>query len=71
MVIRFSYAALWPRPNSGGTMPDPDDFATIATHVTQLANVLNNHSDVVLAVQLGFLGFWGELHYWDPVSEAK
>ena len=41
----------------------------VLQHLTQLAPILNEHSDVILAVQHGFIGTWGEGYYTDHFGD--
>lgn len=41
---------------------DPSGLALIKRHIVQIAPVLNEYSDIILCVQAGFLGPWGEWH---------
>lgn len=40
----------------------PDSFKTILGHVGQLSEILNDYKDVILGVQAGFIGPYGEWH---------
>ncbi len=56
-VVRFAYsssqsAAVW------DATPDK-----VFTHIISLRDVLSNNSDVIAAVQAGFIGAWGEWYY--------
>jgi uncharacterized protein DUF4832/uncharacterized protein DUF4874 len=59
LVVRFAYS-----PDDGGDAP----AARAAGHVRQLAPVLNAASDVVLVLQAGFIGRWGEWYYSDSYA---
>lgn len=41
---------------------DPEDIDKIYTHIKQIAPILNANKDVILSVQAGFIGPWGEWH---------
>lgn len=41
---------------------DPDKIDSIYTHIKQIAPILNANKDVILSVQAGFIGPWGEWH---------
>ncbi|MEK6266350.1 MAG: DUF4874 domain-containing protein [Clostridium sp.] len=41
---------------------DPETIENIYTHIKQIAPILNANKDVILSVQAGFLGPWGEWH---------
>jgi hypothetical protein len=59
LVVRFAYS-----PDDGRDAP----AARAAGHVRQLAPVLNAASDVVLVLQAGFVGRWGEWYYSDSYA---
>ena len=46
----------------GDHFEDPDHFEMIETHIKQMAPILNKHRDILLCVQAGFLGPYGEWH---------
>ena len=56
MIVRFGYTS------GGETGAEPTDFATLLGHVRQLGPVLGAFPDVVLAVECGMTGPWGEMH---------
>lgn len=41
---------------------DPENIENIYTHIKQIAPILNANKDVILSVQAGFIGPWGEWH---------
>lgn len=41
---------------------DPETIETIYNHIKQIAPILNKNKDVILSVQAGFIGPWGEWH---------
>jgi hypothetical protein len=57
VVLRFTY-------NFGPAGPEAKDAPRrwILRHIAQLGPVLRAHSEVVAAVQAGFIGAWGEWH---------
>ena len=57
LVIRFSYTTTLTNPRNDAPK------LIILQHLTQLAPILNENSDVILAVQHGFIGTWGEGYY--------
>jgi hypothetical protein len=63
MIVRFGYT-------SGSEKgAEPTDFNTVTGHVGRLGRVLGAFPDVVLAVECGMVGPWGEMHssnYCDP-----
>jgi hypothetical protein len=58
-IIRFAYN------NTSQTHRHTNDasLAQVLIHLGQLKNVLRNNADVILAVQNGFVGTWGEWYY--------
>ena len=53
---RFSYT--W----DGTTGCEPADFDVLLGHIRQIAGVLNDYADVVVSVECGMFGPWGEMH---------
>lgn len=43
----------------------------VLNHIDQLAPVLNNNTDVILCMQLGFFGTWGENYYTDHFGDPS
>lgn len=75
LIPRFTYTV---RSNSGdcseGFICPPYGDATkeiILEHIGQLGPVLTNNADVVLCLQLGFIGTWGENYYTDYFGDAS
>lgn len=64
MVVRFYY-----HKNSSVPYGDPDK-AIILAHINQLQPILTDNADVLLALQQGFIGAWGEQYYSDNFSPA-
>ena len=67
LILRFSYA--WD--NTVGNEPSiikPGDKTTyhnteqIRQHIKEISGILNDYTDVVLAVECGMFGPWGEMH---------
>ena len=56
MAFRFAYS--WDE--SYGN--EPNDFNMMLYHIKQLSDVLNEYSDVVVAIECGMAGPWGEMH---------
>ncbi len=63
-IIRFSYTERSTPPY--GDAP----LEIVLGHIEQLEPILRNNSDVILAVQAGFIGAWGEWYYTDYFSES-
>ncbi|CAL6036534.1 DUF4832_domain-containing protein [Hexamita inflata] len=46
----------------GVSKPEPAQISTVLTHLADLAPVINDNKDVILGVQFGLIGPWGEMH---------
>lgn len=57
-VVRVCYDPWY----NGASKPEPSEQQTVLSHLRQLAPVYNENSDVILAVELGMYGPWGEMH---------
>lgn len=72
VTVRFTYTA------NSSTVYQPTK-AQIIAHIAQLAPVINRNKDVIVCVQAGFIGRWGEWYYTGstefgdkyPVSTAQ
>ena len=64
-ILRFGYA--WD--DTIGS--EPSDPAMIRTHIAQLGAVLREFPDVVLAVEGGMFGPWGEMNYSGYVAPER
>lgn len=53
VILRFNY-------NNGNTAGPDASIDTILLHIQQLRPTLKKHSDVIFALQAGFIGAWGE-----------
>lgn len=73
-VLRFAYV------DSFETVPSEPDKDQLLRHVEQLTPVLTASQDVIVSMQAGFVGPWGEWHgsthfaegspgYWDDLGE--
>ncbi|GAA0732795.1 DUF4832 domain-containing protein [Aquimarina litoralis] len=56
-IVRFSYS------NSQGTEPQQPTKTQILTHISQIAQILDENKDIILSHQAGFIGTWGEWYY--------
>jgi Domain of unknown function (DUF4832)/Domain of unknown function (DUF4874) len=69
VVVRFGYKNDCPNKNgSGNCIPpflDAPNKAQILQHIAQLKPILTSNSDVILALQNGFWGTYGENFYTD------
>jgi hypothetical protein len=58
-VIRFAYV----NPNNGAVVGDTEpSLDRLLGHIGQLAPILQSNRDVIMVVQAGFVGPWGEWH---------
>ena len=55
-IPRFAYA----RDAYVGT--EPDDVNWIIRHIQQLSAVVNEYKDIIIAIEAGMIGPWGEMH---------
>ena len=74
LIPRFAYT-LTPSTGSCGNWICPPygdaDKATVLQHIGQLGPVLQANKDVIAAVQMGFIGTWGENYYTDHFGDAS
>ena len=75
LILRFSYT-ITPNPGScsaGFICPPYGDApkARVLSHISQLAPLLSANSDVILGLQQGFIGTWGENYYTDYFGDAS
>lgn len=66
LVIRFAYTETFNDPPPRGDAPKQ----IILQHFAQLAPILSNYSDIILAMQHGFIGTWGEGYYTDFFGDS-
>lgn len=63
-IIRFAYI------NASEPVKDKPPYEapldTILLHISQLKPILQENSDVIFAMEAGFVGFWGEWYYTNP-----
>ncbi len=62
LILRFAYNNL----TQTHRHPDDASLTWVLTHIGQLKNVLQKNSDVILTVQTGFIGTYGEWFYTHP-----
>ncbi len=55
VVFRAGYG-FW------GRVDEPDDIELMGRHIEQLSEVINEYSDIIISVQAGMLGAFGEWH---------
>ena len=74
LVIRFAYTESVDNTNcANGICPPYGDASKqqVLDHISQVTNVLQNNKDVLAAVQMGFIGIWGENYYTDYFGDAS
>lgn len=45
--------------------------ARVLAHINQVAPIINKNEDVILCIQMGFIGTWGENYYTDYFGDAS
>ena len=63
IIIRFAYTD-----NQNSTQPQPVKSQILA-HIEQIKPVIQANSDVILTIQLGWIGVWGEWYYTNNSTE--
>lgn len=72
MILRFAYTITADTSCNGFCTPYGDaPKARVLKHIEDLKPVLQNHADVISAVQMGFIGIWGEQYYTDHFGDAS
>ena len=66
LVIRFAYTETFNDPPPRGDAPK----SIILQHIDQLAPILRGNADIILTVQHGFIGTWGEGYYTDYFGDS-
>ena len=62
-LVREHGMKVVPRFHYSNDADEPDaELARILGHIEQLAPLLQEHADVILTLQAGFIGAWGEWH---------
>ena len=74
LVIRFVYNP-GPKSSSDPLKVNPDvPLSLVLDHIDQLKPILQNNTDVIAAMQAGFVGHWGEWHsskYLNNLEDRK
>lgn len=69
LILRFSYSITPVAGNcaAGFICPPYKDASkdVVVSHVQQLAPVISANTDIIMAIQQGFIGTWGENYYSD------
>ncbi|CAF1587692.1 unnamed protein product, partial [Didymodactylos carnosus] len=55
-ILRSAYG--W----TNTSFPDPKNIQTIVTHVLDMKPIYNAFKDIIIAVEMGMFGPWGEMH---------
>ena len=55
-IVRFAYDF------DGNTNKEPKSFNTIEKHIGNLSSVFETYKDVIMCIEAGFIGPWGEMH---------
>jgi len=63
VIIRFAYTNDCDSNCYSGTNLQQPAKSQILSHISQLSNVVNLNKDVVMSIQAGFIGTWGEWYY--------
>ncbi len=63
-IVRFAYSDSQ---NASVYDATPEK---VLSHIESLSNVLSNNGDIILAVQAGFIGAWGEWYYTQNFAGA-
>ncbi len=78
MIIRFSYVNTTNSDGCASTICPPYGDASkeiVLGHIQQLSSLISDNIDVVHALQMGFIGIWGEQYYTDffgdPSTQGK
>ena len=66
MIVRFAYTETFQDPPPRGDAPK----SVILQHIGQLAPILHENADIILTVQHGFIGTWGEGYYTDYFGDS-
>lgn len=74
LLLRFSYTITPPTGSCGSWICPPYGDATkaqVLSHIVQLKPLLQSNEDVIMALQNGFIGVWGEQYYTDHFGDAS
>lgn len=61
-IIRFSYNLSGDTDDNGKYLENEPDIELICKHIQALGGVISEYSDIVLGIESGMLGPWGEQH---------
>ena len=74
LIIRFAYTQdVNPNGCDSWICPPYGDAPKniVLNHIEQIEGILNTNQDVIMAVQMGFIGVWGENYYTDYFGDAS
>ena len=66
LIIRFAYTVTFNDPPPRGDAPK----SVVLQHISQLSPILHANADIILTIQHGFIGTWGEGYYTDYFGDA-
>lgn len=71
LIPRFGYAPAYVHDGRGVGIvgAEPDDIRWVARHMEQICEIINEYKDIIIAVEAGILGPWGEMHSTPYSSE--
>lgn len=61
-IIRFSYNVNGDEDSSGNYLENEPSISLIVKHIKSLGSVISEYNDVILGVESGMVGPWGEQH---------
>ncbi len=73
LIPRFAYTDEVDNSCGSSFCPPYGDAskAILLSHIAQLKPLLQNYGDILLGVQMGFIGIWGENYYTDYFGDAS
>lgn len=73
LAPRFGYAPSFSEGGKGYGIvgAEPDDLRWVLKHIEQLCELINEYEDVIVAVECGMLGPWGEMHTTPYTKEQE
>ena len=64
VILRSAYAWDW-------TPPIVEHWDIVQKHIAQINEIISKNADVVMSLETGILGPWGEWHRDDPYTDAN
>lgn len=73
LIPRFTYTVSTSSGSCGSICPPYGDAPKdiVLGHIEQLKPILQENADVIAALQMGFIGIWGENYYTDYFGDAS